>query len=313
VGKITVAEVLKSVRAGKETKLVVLLKGSTVEAAVDALFAASLVSAPVVNADSTVLGYLDVLDIAAFIINRWKAVSPELDKEKLPNDLGATLVETIPAGTVPIVSSSAPLSALIKAVHSNAAERYQRVLVVDGGKAVDVVTLSDIVAFINSHFGSLGALGKSSLASLQLTRPAVTVKAKSPVSEAILTVVSNKLSGVAITNEEGDIVGDITGADLRRAKLFPYAWIFFQRTVWDFKQQSVSPFGWEEFSGLKDEPYHRDFKPIVGALETNSFSDLVYLVSKGRAHRVFVTDSANKLTGVVTLGNLIEAFGKASN
>jgi hypothetical protein len=66
-------------------------------------------------------------------------------------------------------------------------------------------------------------------------------------------------------------VGDITGADLRRAKLFPHAWIFFQvrndlpflqvahyqlqRTVWDFKQQSVSPFGWEEFSGLKDEPY----------------------------------------------------------
>jgi len=307
-----VAEMLKSVRAGKETKLVVLVKGSTVEAAVDTLFAASLVSAPVVNADSTVVGYLDVLDIAAFIITRWKAVSPTLDKEQLPADLGATLIETLPVGKVPTVSSSTTVADLIKAINRDAAERYLRVLVVDDNKATDIVSLSDVIAFINAHFGSLGALGKTPLSTLQIAQKPVTVKAKSPVSDALLTTVTSKLSGTAITNEEGDIVGDLIGADLRRAKVFPYCGLFFQRTVWEFKQQSTSPFGWEEYSGLKDEPYNREFKPIVGALESNTFSDLIYLISKRRAHRVFVTDSNNKLTGTVTLGSLIQAFGNAA-
>jgi hypothetical protein len=226
---------------------------------VDALFAASLVSAPIVNADGSVLGYLDVLDIAGRV---FLAVQHAVDRlQPLSSTAGrlpplslirrSFLLTLAPllsrpfqvcrpkresadisavAGTVPSVPSSAPLSALIKAVHGNAAERYQRfafsdasgtpfysccnsVLVVDGGKAVDVVTLSDIITFINSHFGSLGTLvalagaslvltlsqGKSSLASLHLAEPAVTVKAKSPVSEAILSIVSHKVPAIPLS------------------------------------------------------------------------------------------------------------------
>jgi CBS domain-containing protein len=302
-----VRDFLKTSHQGRQ--IVILRKNDSIETALGVLHKHNILSAPVVDHHFKILGYIDVLDIAGYVIREWRKASPTMEKHPLPN-LGGTSIEGIlaPGGAfaVPGVDANNTLSGAIQTfVDPLGACRFHRLAVSDNGPVCDVMSQSDIVSFAAANLGALGALGNASISELSMGRPPITVLSTESVADAIETLVSTRISGLAIVNPAGHLIGNLSASDLRLLKTWPDPWQYFSCSVWDFKKRGLSP-GW---GGVVGTPYvELNPKPVVACLKTNTFAEVVGLLSKAKVHRLYVTDEDNKPVCVISLWDVVKTL-----
>jgi len=297
----------------KRDNVITLDKDASIKDSFKKLFNANVSSAPVLDSNGKIFGILDVVDILVFTLAICKT-SQELveflglrtsteafidfsdfgpsflsDQEKRALLEGTQLESTgfvtnFTSRKPVILSPSDTFSDLIKALSAE-----HRVIVVDGEQIVNYITQSDLVKYLHAR-GNIFC--DQTLQDMGIDQSSVvSTKSTSRVIEAFKAMAVQKTRAVAVLDEDGHLVGDISAKDIRGAtesanlvdRLYYYTYPEYVKSMEHFN---------EDRECLKVNP-------------TTTLRNLVDLLVSKPHHHAYVVDG-DKLTGVISLGDLIK-------
>lgn len=257
-------------------------------------------------------------------INKEKGKEKENEKEKtfteLPPELqdllNTALFDTATCGEIADLShrnpffpvdSSAPL---LEALHLMVKWRVHRIPVMDSeGELITVLSQSQITSHIYRYLWCFdSSLLKLTAASLAAgTKPSdptdatseskvVSVHVNDRAVDAFIAMHEKRVSGVAVLDENGKIVGNISASDLKA--------VGFDGALMKRLFYTVS-----EFMRLINKPItsmHAGSGPAV-VHKDSSFNSVVGLLVNTKIHRVYVVDKEDHPIGVVGHGEILKA------
>lgn len=183
------------------------------------------------------------------------------------------------------VESTAPVHvALKKMTHKG----LHRIPVVDSaGHLQFIMTQSCVMAFISKNLGLFPGFQKT-VGELKLGYKTQIVAARrtQTAGSAFVSMVSHKVSGLAVVDEKNKLVGNISATDLRSigydGKLFLKLFL------------SVG-----EFTGNR---------PAFFVTADHTVEDVVQLFAEKRVHRLYVCQGDREIIGVISLMDLLKVF-----
>jgi CBS domain-containing protein len=178
-------------------------------------------------------------------------------------------------------------------------ENLHRVPVIDQNRQMfNLVTQSQVVEYLAKNLDRIGA-GKVNKPLRQcevVWKPRVlAVKEDSPAIDAFNIMVDKGVSGLAVVDNSGVLVGNIS---LRDLKLISYDARLFWRL-----QQTVGNF----LTKLKTEYTAKHGRPssLVTAVETDTIGTCIKALADNSIHRIYVIDSGKKPVGLLSLKDVL--------
>jgi len=244
-----------------------------------------------------IVGILDVLDIAAHVVN----VKPEnkLLKDKKSLEQSYRSINLAKVTEVANKSGKNPyepieinnkVSILVKLFASG----IHRIPILKNGELQMSISQSSVIFALSDKLkvGSLKEMGKNSLKSLGLGQVSPhTVHGHSTVIYALTLISKNGFSALPVINSDGVLIGNFSASDLKSftTEKFPC----FADTIEDFLQ-THSP---------------NSLKP-VSVSDTLSLYETVQILCGGKFvfHRVWITDSNGIPIGVVSFTDIFKAI-----
>ncbi len=278
----------------------------------------------VVPAGTNFLGYVDMLDIMFFLAETYAANKRKHDHVFVPAELEVAFQTPISvfineSRRDPFLAVPASTT-LARACTSLFKFGVHRLPLIVDNVVCGNASQSDVVRFLHAHLDELEPLASRSLLELGLVRSAhehvheakaaaagasdnedetpahasvVSVLDNVSVIDALQRMMDESVSGIAITNINGVVVGSFSASDLKGMgpkQLFEV----------DLKLTDMLEF------------HHRTRDPVTCTLH-DSFRTVVDRVVAARVHRAFVVDGVTKrLTGVVSLTDLISVVAKVA-
>lgn len=155
--------------------------------------------------------------------------------------------------------------------------RISRVVVVDAkNRPIGIMTQKDFVNFLLADKSERGL--EEIQAEEVMSKNLTTVKPAAPISDVAETMIREKISSLVVVDEDGELKGIVTKADLIMYPLVTKPGIYSV-------QEFMTP------NPITVKPSH----PIFLA---------VYLMSEHKISRVIVIDKENKPVGIITLADL---------
>eukprot|EP01126_Amoeba_proteus_P056286 TRINITY_DN7058_c0_g1_i5.p1 TRINITY_DN7058_c0_g1~~TRINITY_DN7058_c0_g1_i5.p1 ORF type:complete len:336 (-),score=57.57 TRINITY_DN7058_c0_g1_i5:192-1199(-) len=277
--------------------LIMINKDGTLFDAIHVLKQENLLSLPVVDEeDSRFLGFVDVLDIASFVLVTWKNVSASMDEIHFPTTklFNTPVVDILNYSQVNLpvfVEEDSSLKELIRVfMDPHNYYRLHRVAVTNAtGDFLNVVSQSDIISFVYRNLDHFPAWKKDlKLGSMSgLIRSPVMVRVDSPFYDTLETLCKNKISGLALVDEEFKLCGNISASDLRG--LNPLAFDFFSGSTLQFLCRGID-------CKLKATQF-------LGP--SNTFGETITLLVEQKIHRLYITGPTGYPIGFVSLIDVI--------
>jgi len=253
---------------------------------------AGVLSAVVMD-NGRAIGFVDVLDVMAFLLNI-TSNSVDITKESIQNlKWEATCFGIEKTGALLNLSQSNPFysvtmdTSLWKVVEYFSQEVH-RLGVMANGDLVNVISQSDIIQFLASKGVWIGTKIEQSITDSGLSNVGViTIDQNTNTLEAIKTLRTFKLSGVAIVDSSGRLIANFSASDLLTLNKDNFSMITLP--VWDFICK-----------------IHAIPKPPVYVRPTDSVEVVLLKMCVHKVHRVFVVDQHMVPVGVVTMTDLMK-------
>jgi len=181
------------------------------------------------------------LDIAEFVLSTWQHLSATMDELHFPADdvFNAPLLNILNLSQVnspSYIEEDSSVSVLIKKfLNRKHYFRLHRLAVTDKkGDVVDVISQSDVIAFVHHHINTLPHSKRDMRLGLMsgLIRTPIMVRIDSPFVDALEVLCKNKISGLALVDHEFKLSGNISVSDLRGMN--PLAFDFFNGSTLQF-------------------------------------------------------------------------------
>lgn len=274
--------------------LITVEETETAAAVFEKLCKNKILSAPVKDTKhNAVTSLVDMLDLTTLLFS---------ETESLSNvDLGKVL--QTPCGKISgssgrnpyfSIQADTPLLEALRIVSSN---KIHRLVVVDQeGDLKTIITQSHLVRFIARNAYKFGSLNDTKVEKIQKSSSVFSVKVSQPAREAFQILYKEKISGVAVVNENGALVGNISASDLKLIQSE------FSTTI-DLSRLNL-PAG--DFIKLISRPSNKPYPWTVKL--SNTLGDLTDLTSETSAHRIYVVDDQGKPIHVISLGNLLSTI-----
>ena len=131
--------------------------------------------------------------------------------------------------------------------------------------------------------------------------------------EAFKIICDNQVSGIAIVDSNGKLVGNISASDLRVIFFILFVSFFFfdfflflvqQQVGYDGKLMSKLLLSVQDFAKLI--PKNTDFPGPYCVRKTATVYDVVEIIRESRTHRVYVVDDEKHPIGVISLIDIID-------
>jgi len=290
----------------------------TVADAIDKLGQANISSAPVLGADGKPIGFVDVLDILAFLVrsstkplhDRDTAESRYLNTDdarmlnKRAKDFKLAhvgeLVDFSKRNPVVTIDGRGVVGDAVSAFAAHGAHRMA--VTNPQGMVLGILTQSMILRHLEDSLINSDKLKRFykdiRAADLKMTPwdKMVLVAPKCPAIDAFMTMFNNGVSSVAII-EGRELLGNISASDLKS----DYARDFSNML------RPVSEWLKECHQSLKKDPDY-----LVTCTQDTFFSDMIHRLNRERVHRIFVVDHLQQLTryllGVISLTDLLRTI-----
>lgn len=285
-----------------QDKVVVLKEDMTVEEGLHLLTEANILSAPICTSDGRWVGLVDHLDIlfwamkvsTAPIASKSDASSEDITKDTVGTvmarmhefsfaQLGDDISNLSQLNPFRTVKRSAPLDDLL-AIFGDGAHRV--VVTDEEGTPIHILTQSRVLKHLNNYPDRLGGSRNKSLKELGLISPVVSCKRSELAVTAFRRMMQHRVSALAVTEEDGELVGNISSTDIKLMRQFQY----------DALLDSV-------------EDYLKVSRPLGGSLvactDVCTLADAVRQMVERHVHRVYVVDEAKKAIGIVTLSDVL--------
>jgi len=257
---------------------------------------------PVVDEkNNTVIGCVDVLDLLCFACEELEEVNPIKVSSKIREFASRNAGDILNfSGRNPWndLSYKAPfnevLDLLSKTAHRVAITNEQ----ID---IVGLITQSRVIRFFKDHKDIFSERLSRKVGELWGDKRVVySVGLNNFVIDALKKMREHKVSGLAIIDENGKLIGNISAGDLRNVDYSELQGLRedLHAQLRSFKNLGPSA---STLSGLAH------FNPITVSLD-NTLEDVADLFLKNRIHRVFVIDSQGKPTHVISIDDLIKAL-----
>jgi CBS domain-containing protein len=273
----------------------------------------NILSVPVKSGKHFV-AFVDILDIVAHFMETFDEFRAHPDWQKSNENVveylklrGAFAMQT--CGRVAnksgrnaffAVESDAPLRAVVDCI---VRKNVHRVPIVDGcGDLVTVVTQSRLVSWLDTNLAKAGRFPGKTIDELGMARRDVyRVKASVPVMDAFELIQDSQVSGVAVVDDSGRLIGNISVSDLKA--------IGYSAKMLDKLSLSAADFVAAVHSA--DQQNAADTSRIIpgpiSVTPTTTLEETFKKFTVTRVHRVYVVEPAddNRLVGVISLGDLL--------
>jgi len=260
-----------------------------------------ILSAPVIShATGSLMGFVDVLDISGYVLQAWNNHSINLtsdnwrERNYSRNEFFDTKVKLLPNFSqmdqaVGIYRNETVAALLRLFCDPRGFSRLHRLAVLsEDNKIINVVTQSDVITFIAKHVTLLPSrVMTRSLKELGVVHPIVMVRLDSAFYEALQVLYHNRVSGIALLDENGRVSTNLSASDLRgiNQKSFNY-----------FTKSTISFLAKGTMCGLKAP---------ISCSEDMLFPDVIRLLYTEAVHRVYITTGGGVPIGVVTMGDVL--------
>lgn len=140
-----------------------------------------------------------------------------------------------------------------------------------------------------------------------MSKPVHTVHPQAPLSEAAHIMVSERISGLPVVDDNEHLVGIITEADFLRALGIPAH--HPHHNLWQTLDSLFSHLSHHGEVEAPDDPvsYHMVKNVVCVGLEQN-LHDVIDVMKRNSVKRVVVCDKEHKVIGIVTRSNLVRIF-----
>lgn len=280
----------------KEGEVVTLQLTDSVEKAVKVLTEAGIQSAPVLEESGAVVGFVDRVDIAAFVADAAPQDS-ELKRDELESlKIAGRAIALVPLSQVINRSGADALLEVFETSPASEALTFfaggaHRCVLFSGDKAVaNVVSQSNFVAHMaaNLQFGPTKEIAAQKIKDLGFSEghlKLITVGAGQTVLEAVKVMKKEGVSALAVVDAEGKLVGNFSASDLKG--LFRQRIPDFLKTVQAFLE-AHSP---------------ASLKPVVGSAEA-TLQETCKQLADNKLHHVFLVDADQKPFGLISQTDL---------
>jgi len=304
-----------------------------------------LISLPVVNESNQFIGFVDVLDILSYLLAVWnqrsggrpweRAAFPtdEFFRAPIRNVINFSGVDA----AVGIGEEQMVREGIQSLAYPSLRQRLHRLAVFsrDRQRIVNVASLSDFVSFLYQNKGLLQLnLMLAPVSTLGIYRPVISVPYNTRFIDALEILARNRISGLAITDENYRLIGNFSASDLRgvsarTAEFFDYSIADVLSIVPGRKFSSrpkpeTPPVSASTFN---NPPTTSSSSPSYSASSTSSdaelslrnsglsstvhcrlatpFSQVLEKLVTNHIHRLYVVDSLDRPIGVITLGDIL--------
>ncbi len=275
------------------------------------LISNKILSLPVYNkSKKRYSGLIDVADIVAFIVKHFSEDILKRDNVEqflsaqdrfTSHPVSAVCNESQRNPWYP-VDKSAPFSRLVDTCCRN---NIHRVPLLDhDGEFYTLVSQTDVIAFIahQIHSPLLQGLAHTSLKEGEIGTfgKVHSVHENDPAIVAFQLITEQRVSGVAVVDDAGRLLSNISASDLRLIQHHGASLSALFQSAGDFVRAC------KEGSAVRAAC--KDSVLAVGTKAT--YAEALLALDSSRAHRLYVTDEERKLVGVVSQIDLIRAVQK---
>merc|ERR1711957_646834 len=168
--------------------------------------------------------------------------------------------------------------------------RLHRMAVVDQktNRVTGILTQSMLISWLRQNMGALEGLKTEQISDItsELSSPVLCIKESTKAINAFNKMIDCKVSGLAVTDDDGVLVGAISARDLRGVGTSGEHFYRLFHSVRDFKKETR-----EDYSAQAPKThYSRKMVPLKGlyVAPSDSVLDVIRLMNDGNIHRVFV-------------------------
>jgi 5'-AMP-activated protein kinase regulatory gamma subunit len=260
----------------------------------------NILCAPVLDKSAgSFMGLIDMIDIACFVVDIAK------DNERLGSDYIDFLSKeeefkcrkTSDVADLSKRNSMFPVAAdasLLDAVKIMANNHVQRIPILnDNGQIVNLLTQSAIITFLSQHIDQLGPSVNKTLKELNFERkPVIAIDHNKPAIEAFKLMVENRISGLAVLDDNKKLMANISARDLRSIQQDAQ---LFERLYY-----SVG-----EFVSHVRQANYRAVHPSICCTFDDTFHKIIMRLAAARIHRIYVVDEHRHPISVISLQDML--------
>jgi len=299
----------------KKLQIITINTEDSIPSVLEKIFTNRITSAPVVDKNNKLIGSIGLIDIILFVLNvchtsqelakffglrQDKAIDfvdfADIKNHLTPEDeIQGSFGNPDSAAFVTNYSRNnllhvlPPTSSVVDIVKSLC--EHHRVAVGDD-ELFDYISQSDIVKFFKEK-NVLGELGRKTIKELGLgSANVISVTPNQRVIEAFKKIVINKVSGIAVVDENSRLVGQISSSDLKCISETGEMIKQLYETYNSYRRDLV-------------EKYHAPIQMITVGQHT-TFAKLVDILVENKIHRAFVVKDDNILVSVITLTDVLK-------
>jgi len=277
----------------KDYELVTVHPSETAINALKILADNKISSAPVFDAKrQVVIGTISVMDLAVWIVRTYALAKGDKDPthfdiKQLRLELSTPVREVLNWGLDPFWPVPAKDSVL-SLINNFMKWRVHRVPVIGEDRHITgSISQSDVLKFLYKYRDNLGSVMNKSLKELDAEQGGVvSVFDTEPLIKAFGAIVETQFTGLAVTDSQGRLVGNISASDLKGL------------TMENFNQLNV-PIR-QFLSQTKKQP--------ICVRQNSTMGDVVAKLAENKVHRVFVVDDENKVLNVISMTSVMKAF-----
>jgi CBS domain-containing protein len=291
-------------------KLVCIDENQTVAEALEILKDSKIISLPVRNAKNTLVGMLDVLDLITLCVTKFSKVSIMAydswqQMEEFAEKKVKDLLNISGRNNWCSVDYKAPLVTLTSFLSK---PNFHRIVVLNEVKdVVGIISQSKLVEVLYNKRESLS--DKLKITAKELARsPVESIDMNKFVIDAFRKIWDQQVTGIAVVDEQGKLVGNISASDLTRTHYKPIGPIIHDL------YQPIKYFNYIRTSS-KDKILMAEMPryPPITVQPNDTLEAVMKTIVENKIHRVYLVDDNSKPVGVISLGDIIAAlFGKQS-
>jgi len=297
LASLTAADMLELKRVSGRAQLIVTDTTSSVSEVLAVLAENTILSVPVVERrDSSVkyIGFVDVLDILVLVVKITDLLEGNLH-EFFSNPFFETPILEAIDPTVcqwsPIQETTNLLDTLLAFQKSYGQHRLP--ITDEEGRAVGVLSQSDMVRLANANILLLGDKVKLTVEELELVHPVIAVRHTAKTIDALRILVENRVHGVAVVEHQTNkLIANLSASDFRGMRRDDLA--LFDKSVMEFLKSMNSDRG-----GVKSP---------VWCPPLTTLSQVIALITSQNVHRVYIADEKQHALGVVSLSDIMRAL-----
>jgi len=300
----------------KRKKEIVTVKDSTTVAdAIETLAKNKISSVPVIHtASNTIMGSVDLLDLVTFTCAKLGLENIDLYTSKLQaqeffKPVG-DLCDISGRNKWCVASYKTPLRALMR--YLSDANTHRIAITNEANDIVGLLTQSKVVEFIfrskeKSPFKEL--MTKKVKELWQVNGTVQTINFRKNVIDALVAIYEKEKSGIAVVNDIGELIGNISAGDLKRVQLRPPIQLTYD--VYQTIETFLNIVGDSSMRFLAGLP---QFKPVFVTVDT-TLEEMLTKIVGNNIHRIYVVESLQnkKPTRVISLCDILALFGNQSS